>query len=221
MKTTSVRGTITSRTIVSPSSKTEWIICLGEVDELAELGLGRERTLAEAAPRSDDVAEHDQQLGQRPEDPREQHHEGRAHQGDALRVEPSDGAGTHADDDELDHQHRPRRHEHTHEPVVEEPEEHLGHEHRGGDLAEHPEEQRGVEVARRVLRDRQQPPGATPPLFGELLRAHLRHRRQRSVDGREEAGHQHQQRRGDQEPGVAVAHGFSRGRCMELLNGLA
>ncbi len=27
MKTTSVRGTITSRTIVSPSSKTEWIIC--------------------------------------------------------------------------------------------------------------------------------------------------------------------------------------------------
>ena len=27
MKTTSVRGTITSRTRVSPSSKTEWIIC--------------------------------------------------------------------------------------------------------------------------------------------------------------------------------------------------
>ena len=27
MKTTSVRGTITSRTMVSPSSKTEWIIC--------------------------------------------------------------------------------------------------------------------------------------------------------------------------------------------------
>ena len=56
MKTMSVRGTITSRTMVSPSSNTEWIICAlagldhadfsAQVDQLAQLGLGRERALA-------------------------------------------------------------------------------------------------------------------------------------------------------------------------------
>ena len=71
MKTTSLRGTITSRTMVSPSSKTEWIIFrspdsitrrrLGEVDQLAQLGLGRERPLAEPLARRHRVADQDQQ----------------------------------------------------------------------------------------------------------------------------------------------------------------
>ena len=71
MNTMSVRGTITSRTIVSPSSNTEWIICalagsisralLGEVDQVAQLGLGGERALAEALARRERVAEQDQQ----------------------------------------------------------------------------------------------------------------------------------------------------------------
>ena len=77
IQTTSVRGTITSRAIVSPSSKTEWIMsrspcsttprCLGQVDQLAQLDLGGERPLAEAAARRDRVADQDQQRGQRPE----------------------------------------------------------------------------------------------------------------------------------------------------------
>ena len=51
MNTMSVRGTITSRTMVSPSSNTEWIIsrssgsmtlrCSSEVDQVAQLRLGR------------------------------------------------------------------------------------------------------------------------------------------------------------------------------------
>ena len=71
MKTMSVRGTITSRTMVSPSSNTEWIIIrspasmswllLGEVDQLAQLRLGRERSLAQALARGDRVADEDQQ----------------------------------------------------------------------------------------------------------------------------------------------------------------
>ena len=60
--TISVRGTITSRTMVSPSSKTEWIIfalavldhaaLLGQVDQLAQLDLGGERALPEAPARA-------------------------------------------------------------------------------------------------------------------------------------------------------------------------
>ena len=62
IQTTSVRGTITSRAMVSPSSKTEWIMLalavlddaalLGQVDQLAQLDLGGERALAEAAARA-------------------------------------------------------------------------------------------------------------------------------------------------------------------------
>ena len=62
MDTMSVRGTITSRTRVSPSSKTEWIIwrssasmtpaLLGQVDQVAQLGLGGERPVAEALARA-------------------------------------------------------------------------------------------------------------------------------------------------------------------------
>ena len=42
---------------------------LGEVDQLAQLGLGRERALAEAAARGDRVADQDQQPRDRAEDP--------------------------------------------------------------------------------------------------------------------------------------------------------
>ena len=81
MKTMSVRGTITSRTIVSPSSNTEWIISrspdsmtpagLGQVDQLAQLGLGGERSFAEALAGRERVADQDQQPRQRAEHPRE------------------------------------------------------------------------------------------------------------------------------------------------------
>ena len=85
MNTTSVRGTMTSRTIVSPSSKTEWIITRSrssmswfssrEVDQVAQLGLGRERSLAEALAGSERVADQDQQLRQRTEHPGQRVHE--------------------------------------------------------------------------------------------------------------------------------------------------
>ena len=82
IQTTSVRGTITSRAIVSPSSNTEWIMfrspdshdaaLLGHVDELAQLDLGGERPVAEAAAGGDRVADQDQQGRHRAEDAAEQ-----------------------------------------------------------------------------------------------------------------------------------------------------
>ena len=62
MNTTSVRGTITSRTmrVAELEDRVDHLALaglddlagLGEVDELAQLGLGRERALAEAPARA-------------------------------------------------------------------------------------------------------------------------------------------------------------------------
>ena len=72
---------MTSRAMVSPSSNTEWIMfalaglddaaLLGHVDQLAQLDLGGERAVAEAAAGRDRVAEQDQQRGHRAEHPAE------------------------------------------------------------------------------------------------------------------------------------------------------
>ena len=63
---------------------------LGHVDELAQLDLGRERAVAEAAARRDRVAEQGQQRGQRAEDAPQHPHGPGAGQRDPVGVLPAD-----------------------------------------------------------------------------------------------------------------------------------
>ena len=78
---------------------------LGEVDQLAQLGLGRERPLAKTAARSDGVADHDQHPRDRAQhagDPRDR---SCRDQSDALGVLAADGSRGDAHDDEGHHRH--------------------------------------------------------------------------------------------------------------------
>ena len=208
MKTTSVRGTITSRTIVSPSSKTEWIIARSP-DSMTWLASARS-----TSSRSSASDENGPSLNPRPgvirlpttmsswgSGPRtrvnstmrpadEQRH--------ALGVDAGRPcAGADADDHELDHQHHRDRDQHADPGVGEVAEQHLGDQDDRGDLAEHPQEQRGVEEARGSSAIISSRAGAAAALGDELLGPDPGDRGQRGVGAGEEAGHDHQDRRDD------------------------
>jgi hypothetical protein len=136
---------------------------LREVDEVAQLGLGREGPLAEAAPRRDGVAEQDQQLRQRSEHAGHPDDERRARERDGVGMlapegarRDADGDVRHDDEDECGQQQRlpPRL-----DPV----DEHGDHEDSGDELAGRPQQQQDVEVARGVRDDVRQLRGAAPP----------------------------------------------------------
>ena len=102
-----------------PSSKTEWIILrspdsmtprLGEVDELAELGLGRERAFAVTACRGSPRCRQDQQCGSGPRRGDERQRRGRepGHRRSCWRPRVR---GADPDDDEGHHRHRAGRDE--------------------------------------------------------------------------------------------------------------
>ena len=171
MNTTSVRGTMTSRTIVSPSSKTEWIIARSP-DSMTWLASARS-----TSSRSSASDENGPSLKPRP----------------GVRMLPStmsswgSGPRTFVKTTTSPALARARPAGRGCRPIVRGPtpmttnsttsitptvsraasqasvevaEHDLGDQHDGGDLAEHPQEQRGVDEAGRVLGDRQQPTGA-------------------------------------------------------------
>ena len=78
---------------------------LGDVDELAQLRLARERPVPEARPGREHVADEHEQARQRPEHPGEGDHHGRRHQADAVRVLAAEGARADADRDEAQRRH--------------------------------------------------------------------------------------------------------------------
>jgi hypothetical protein len=171
---------------------------LGQVDQLTQLGLGGERSLAEAAARRDRVADQDQELRDRAEHLGEGDQHGGGHQRDPFGVLPAHRARCDADHHERHgHHHQDGR---GHGPPATDhlfgdgvtADDQVGHHHRDqddrADLAEKPEEQRRVHVSRGVLNDRQQARGPGLALGGDLFGAGLREGRERCLGTAEEAG---------------------------------
>ena len=100
--TMSVRGTMTSRARVSPSSKTEWIISrspasMSSVSPAMSTSSRSsaslcERAVAEALARGDGVAEGDEQPGERPEHPAQPDRTGAATSATGVGVLAAEGA---------------------------------------------------------------------------------------------------------------------------------
>ena len=82
-------------------------LLLGQVDQRAQLRLGGERALAEALARGERVAEQDQQLRQRAQDPGQRHQDVAAAVARVFSVLAADGARRDADADVADQ--RPSR----------------------------------------------------------------------------------------------------------------
>ena len=186
---------------------------LGEVDELAQLGLGGERALAEAAAGGDRVADQDQQPRERAEDGGDDVERRRGGERDAFRVLAAQGARGDPDHHEGDDQHDRDRGggggpERTAPGVADQ----LGDDHRRRDLAEQPEEERGVEVADRVGQQDRQPARSGPPLGQHLVGARPGGGRQGGVGRREEPGEDDQGGGRDDQPHVGRAHRGSTAR---------
>ena len=115
----SVRGTITSRAIVSPSSKTEWIMSRSSCSTTPRCSARSTSSRSSTSvangpsrkplPGRDRVADQDQQRGQRAERPAEPAHQRRGDAADRVGVLAADGARADADDDEADHASSRRR----------------------------------------------------------------------------------------------------------------
>ena len=213
--TISVRGTITSRTMVSPSSKTrvdhlalgvlDDAPLPGDVDELAQLDLGGERTLAEATARGDRVADQDQQgrkRGEHPAEPRERPRPRSARRGTGAGDR---GCGAHADErrrrprpsratvSTLD---RPARCRTRHAP--------RRHQHRGGELGGDPQQEQQVRVAGAVTGDPVQRAARRGAPRASARRPGDRHPCHRGVRCGQQAGDRHQGDRHDERHDVAT-----------------
>ena len=171
---------------------------LGHVDHLAELDLGGERPLAEAASGRDRVADEDQQGGQRAEQAREHPHGPGDGEREPVGVLTAQGARPDADQ-HVGHEHHDQRRDQQREPVgPDQLQRDERPEHRGGRLAGHPQQQEQVEVARAVGDDRGERLRARRPLADQGVDPGAGHRRQGRVGRREHPGQGHQQDRRDE-----------------------
>ena len=170
-------------------------------------------------PGRDRVADQDQHPRQRPEHLGEGDQRSRGQQRDPLGVLATDGARGDPDHHEGDDQHDRQRRQHRPPaaavglraglgaaPGDDQVEHHHGDQDDRGDLGEHPQEQRGVQVARRVLDDHQQPGGAAGALGRDLLGPGLGERRERGVRAAEQSGDHGEDGCQDQQPDVDDAH---------------
>jgi hypothetical protein len=112
-----------------PLAVLDELVLLREVDQLAQLGLGGERSLAEALAGREGVADQDQQLRQRTEHPGQRVHEPGAGERDRRRVLTAESSRRDADRDVGHQHHRGGRREHCLPLVVEEVERRDRHQH--------------------------------------------------------------------------------------------
>ena len=192
-----------------PLAGLDEVALLGQVDQVAQLRLGVERALAEAAAGGERVAEQDQQPRHRAEHPVERHRESGGGQADRVGVLQPDGAGGDADQDVGDHGHRGHGDEDGC-PVRGEP---VGAqdrgEDRGGELHDRAHEQQQVEVAGQVGGHLLQVPPAAPGVLARLVDLDAGDPGQGSLGGRHHTGQQDKDDRRDQQGEVAQAHGDS------------
>ena len=140
-----------------PLAVLDELVLLGEIDQVAQLGLGRERSLAEALAGRQGVADQDQQLRQRAQHPSQRVDHPGSRQRDRARVLTPEGARRDADRDVGDDDHRRRGHERRLPHLVEDVERCDGHQDGGEQLGGDTEQGEQVEVARRVVEDLPQP----------------------------------------------------------------
>ncbi len=178
--TTSVRGTITSRTMVSPRSKTLCSISrsvssttprLPAMSTSSRSSISEENgTLPKTAAGGDRVADQNQQRGDRREHLGQPSGRPGERQPDRVGVLSAESSGQHADGDVGDHHHD--RHQRDTDPELEAPgaECDLGHHDGRGDLRAGPQQQQQVGIPGSVLGDRVQGrppradlPGPSPP----------------------------------------------------------
>ena len=113
---------------------------LGHVDQFAQLDLGGERALTEAAPGRHRVAQHDEQRGQRAEERAEDAHHAGTGQRHPVGMLAPESARTHPDQDVGDHDHD-QHGQHRHVPTGADsgPRED-GDEHGRREFGRHPEQ---------------------------------------------------------------------------------
>ena len=127
-KTTSLRGTITSRTVVSPSSKTEWIILRSSDSMSADASAMSTSSRSSVSvlngpsrkplPGVSALPTRISSRGSGPEDRGDERQRRRRPQRDDLVVLPAERARRHADDHERDDQHDADGGERAREPVA-------------------------------------------------------------------------------------------------------
>src|SRR5262245_11520725 len=166
---------------------------LGQIHQLPKLGLRGERTLAEATPRRQRVAEQNEQAAQRPEHPGQWVEDHRADKGNGVGALATQSAGG-----DTDHHVGHEDHHHDGEedglPGLGKP---VQADHRdeddGGHLAGDPKEQDEVHITRRVGGDVEQPLRGPPIIPGQFLRAYPRDAREGHLDTRKNTGHRDQE----------------------------
>jgi hypothetical protein len=179
---------------------------LGQVDELAQLGLGVEGALAEALARGERIAQQDQQPRQRSQHPGEQHHgSGRAER-DGLGVLLAERARPHTDEDVRHQHHRTGRDQHPHPERLDQRDDHQRHQHHRDDLGGHAQQQHRVEVARRVLGQRPELGRTGAPVADQLAASSLGERGQRGIDTRQDGREDRQGSRDCQQHDVVRTH---------------
>ncbi len=111
---------------------------LGEVDQLAQFHLGRERAVPEALAGRDRIADEDQQRRQRSEDNGEQAGDSCGSQRDAVRVLAAQRSWADTDEDVADGGHHRAGYQDRGPVGAEQRDQHDGDDHRREQLAGHP-----------------------------------------------------------------------------------
>ena len=164
---------------------------LRQLDEVAQLGLGGERPLAEALAGGERVADDDEQPRERAEDAGQRERQAGAEQRDALGLLAADGARRDADEHVADDGHHGDAGDDA-ERAVDAVHAVRDDDARGGQLEQHAQQQEQVERPRRVGQHALEAARAGGAVADQLLDAHARHPRQRRLQAAEEAGQQHE-----------------------------
>ena len=182
---------------------------LGQVDDLAQLDLGGERPVAEAAARCQRVADQDQQPADRGQQHRNRLQRNGRRQRDGVGVLAAEGARPDTDGHEAGHGHDRRGGDQAPlqaQVVVQE-----GHQqHRRGGLARDAQQHNEIDVARPFGHHPGQPQRARTFVADQFLDARQGHRADGGVDGREQAAQGDQRDRAEQRS--ESGHGSSKYR---------
>ncbi len=183
---------------------------LGQVDDFAQLDLGRERPVSQAAARRDRVTKQHQHSGNRLQQHRDHLQRKSRRQRDGVRVLAAQGAWAHADHDKTDQDHGDRGTEQCPvqaEVVVEENHQ----EHGRGDLTRGPQQHHQVDVARPLRHHFEQCTSAGPFVAHQFLHPGDRDRADGGVGGREQPAQCDQRDRAQQ-----LTQAGQRSKCLDL-----
>ena len=182
------------------------------VEQVAQLGLALERSLAVSLAGGHGVAEGHEDVGDRPEHLAQAHRERRGPQGHRVVVLAPEGARRDTDDDERDERHDRDGDEEAGGRAVDEVEDGDRDEDRAHRLRDDAQEGEHREVCRGVADHDQQRRRAAAAVVVQLLGAHPRHPDDGRLGCREEKGHDDAQQRERHHLGDHVCLRWSAGR---------